>query len=276
MRAFVPSGVADVVPPAFVGSDAALYAGAYFDVPMLWEEIKKAITAASPEAAEQMEMQLSVPGSPGALVQDLLNSLGTHAYVYSPEDIVTTTPDGSMALQLVLAIQAKDVAKAEETFDQLRAMQPPEQQFIMKSEVLGKTVYQIPTPPMVPMPLPGMYLFFADDKLIVTGSEAMSRQVIQDSVRDASPLLSDAELRSALAHLPKRPDMFFYLDYKGTGKWIYGLVERFAPQNELSLPPYEAIGKYLSAGVGAFYWNDEGIVTKAWMPHAELPEPVSD
>ena len=279
LKAFVPSGTANVAPPAFVGSDAAFYAGAYFDVQMLWEEIKGLIAAASPEAAKQMETELSTPGTPGALVQDLLNSLGTHAYVYSAEDIVTTTPEGSLALHLVLAIEAKDAAKAEQTFDQLRATQPAERQFIIRTEVEGKTVYQIP-PPLVPMPtgmgLPSVYLFFADGKLIVTGSDAMCRQVIQDSMRKASPLLSDIEFRGALAHLTKRPAAFFYMDCERIGGWFYGLAKKFIPPEELSLPAYEAIGKYLSISVGALYWDDEGIVSKGWMPNAELPGPPSE
>ena len=277
MKAFVSTGGANVKPPAFVGADTALYVGAYFDAPTLWDEIKKVVVAQlPPELSGQMDAQLSIPDSPASIVQDLLLGLGRHVYVYAPADVVTITPEGALELNFVWALEVKDMARSEEAFNRLLTFMPPNQPGIEKVQVLGKTVYRTPSTPPMPwppnQPLAPIHFLFADDKLVVAGSEAMCKQVIEGSEREVSPLLNDVGFRSLLPHLQRQPHVFAYADQRSIGAWIHGLVSTFVPPDKLQLPPYEVIGKYLSISAGTSKWDEQGLLSQSWQPYAEVAE----
>lgn len=270
MKAFEPADTANVKPPAFVGVDAALYIGAYFDVATFWNELRQVIAQfAPPEALAEFDNPAAAPG----MVQDLLLGMGENTYLYVPGDVVTSTPE-VMSLHLVLAVEVKNAAQSQATLDTILGTMPPEDPPLQKVDFMGQTLYR--TPPIT-LPIPGMFqglepfsVLFAGDKMVLATSEAMCRQVIEGSRLPSSPLLEKPDLLASLKHLQKQPDVIAYADQRRIGSWAHALAKRFVPPDMLAIPPYDNIGKYLSSSTTTGKWTDEGFLFKSWQPHARV------
>lgn len=270
LKAVVPAGRANVKPPAFVGQDVSLYCGAYFDVPTLWEEVKAAIKELSPQGYELMMQQINSPLVPFHVERDLIQTVGSHWFVYVPREFISPNPPRE--INALLAVELKDSRKLETRFQTLWAMAPL-QAPDSTVEFMGKTIYQSPPVPLDRVPgfevemAPLRFSFvFADGKLIIATSTAMAKRAVRDSLRSESPLLQKAEFRATLLHMISRPESIYYMDLRAIGEAALKGVEKLMDLSEakVSLPSYETLGKYLYVSATTTKWSEDGLHVKQW------------
>ena len=267
LKAFVPQGAASVKPPAFVGEDAAVYLGAYCDVPVLWEEIKIAIGAVAPSMRDMLQMRMENPQAPFHPERDLINTLGSHWFVYVPQEVVNPNPPGE--LNILIAAELKDAATLETTLGTLWTMVPPDAG-ATTAPFMGKTIYETGPLPMGPFGA-GVSLNFAfvvvDGRLIIATSPAMAKLAVREGKREDSPLLGKPEFRGLLPHMISKPEWFAYFDARHIGKWAWQLAEMVAMRKGIALPAFDVLEKYLYVGVSTTKWNQDGVDSRFWMPY---------
>jgi len=264
LKAAVPAGKANVRPPAFVGEDAIIYAGAYMDLPTLWTEIKGAIQVAAPAFYAQMMEQINSPQAPFHVERDLIQTFGSHWFLYVPQKVYD--PDVP-AINVVLAAELRDSEKLEGTLRGLLAMfLPPGQE---PTRVMGKTIYKLPPLPVFPGPSGTggltVCLAFVDGKLLISTNPGMAERAVRDSARAQSPLLDEPRLRATLPHMIPQPESFVYADHRAIAQWIWNALD-LLPVGPVAVPRLETVQKYLSISMTTTKWNDEGLETRTWIP----------
>jgi len=267
LRAAVPTVQSNVKPPAFVGDDAAVYGGVYFDVPTLWEEIKAFIKQSSPAMYDRMMQGINDPAAPVQVERDLIQTIGSHWFVYVPREVVSANPPKE--INVILAAELKDSETLEKTIQALLATVPPDAGF-STVDFNGKTIYQTP-----PLPIPlgedmGPLSFcwvFADGKLILATSQAMAKLAVRDSQRAESPLLEKDEFRATLPQMISHPDALFYADQRYIGEWVWKLANKLLEGKEVRLPSFETLRKYLSVTTTTAKWTEDGLEMRSWNPY---------
>jgi hypothetical protein len=266
-----------------VGENTSLYLGAYFDVQTLWAEVKSILKRFAPPMHAQLMQQLNAPGLPVHPERDVIQTLGKRWYVYLPEDLMSTTPPRELNLLVAAELDSPDTLEA--AVEKLLRGAPPG---VVKTVSFGgKTIYQGPP---VGSPAPGSEvtpprptLAFLGGKLILTTNLAMARQAVSDLERSRSPLLKSRVFNDTLKHMLPRPAVFFYVDQRRVGEYIWkflsaalqtrGLAfEAGGPssaQEGVALPTWETVRKYLSVAAFTAKWDDDGMRTRFWMPFPE-------
>jgi len=270
LKAVAPTGRSNVKPPAFVGEDAAVYAGVYFDVPTLWEEIKSAIKQFSPQLYDQMMQGINDPNAPVQIERDLIQTVGSHWFLYVPKEVVSANPPRE--INLIVAAELKDSQRLEKTLQTLLATAPPDAGF-STVDFMGRTIYQSP-----PLPIPlgqdmaplALCWVFADGRFILATSQAMAKLAVRDGQRAESPLLEKDEFRSTLQQMISHPDAMFYADQRYIGEWIWKLLSKALEGQQIRLPSYETLRKYLSVTTSTAKWTEDGLEMKSWNPHPAL------
>ena len=267
MKAAVPGDKVNVKPPSFVAGDAALYAGLYFDVPVFWAEFKEALKKTAPQMHQMMEMRLNNPQSPIQIERDLINALGAHWYVYVPKEVYVPQPQGGPGdINVVIAVELKDTAAFQRFFQQMMAMMPPDQG-MKQVPFMGVTIYE--TPPFGqegPFQTTALRMMFLGNTFVLTTSEAMAKQTVRLSKQGKSALLDKAEFKDTLGHLPRSPEGVIYADQRYVGEWIYKLVDKYVPHENVTLPQWKTLEKYLFVSTAVLNWNDQGLKVTGWQP----------
>jgi len=270
LKALVPTERVKVAPPAFVGRDAALYMGVYFDVPVFWAEMKEAIRKVAPDQAQGLDMMLNNPESPVQPERDLINSLGSHWYVYLPEELYVPAAQGKPAeVNFVLAVELKDQPAFHNGFQQVTSMFLPPDKQMKRVPFMGVTIYETAEfgGPEFKMSLRFVFLH---DTLLITSSEAMAKQCVQLSKKGRSALLSKPEFASTLRQLPRGYEGILYADQRHIGEWAYKLVGWALVRGnvaDVKLPRWETLSKYLYVSTSVMKWNEQGLKTTSWQPY---------
>ncbi|MBS3762380.1 MAG: hypothetical protein KGZ25_03645 [Planctomycetes bacterium] len=273
LRAIDPEGKANVKPPVFVDRDAALFAGGYFDVPVFWQEIKAAIKRINPQMHGQIEQNLNNPQNPIHVEKDLINTLGTHWFVYVPAELISPNPP--KFLNLMFVCDMKDVATLGGTIQKIMAF-PQMQGKLSSIEFKGKEIYQAPqlgggtVGNGVEMPSFQICFAFVNNRLIITTSPSLIKQAIRSSTRGQSPLLNNDKFQRGLSHMLERPSMVAYADTLPMAKWIWSFFDAL-PEHEIEfdLPEFKTVEKYLSAASITGRWEKDGMISKTWWPFPE-------
>jgi len=266
VRAAVPTVRANVKPPAFVGAEAGVYAGAYLDVPALWVAIKDAIQKASPQMYQQMMQGIENPQAPFHVERDLINTLGTHWFLYIPRDLLGTGP--GIEVKTLLAVEVRDSRRLQTTIETLLQMMGPESG-VVSEQVMGKPLWKMP-----PLPFGAgedgaepvrICLALDGERLLIGTNVELVRQAVRDGARAESPLLGQAEFRAALPHMLARPEGLLYVDLRRIAEWVWNAVDATGAR----APRLETVRKYLGVVTTTWKWTEDGVETKAWLPHPQ-------
>jgi hypothetical protein len=271
-KAFEPPAKASVLPPAFVGKGAAVYGGAYFNVPVLWTEIKEMIRQVSPQAYQQLEAQMNMEGLPFHIENDIINTFGNRWYLYLPEDVVSE--DEPREVNALIAASLKEPQTLQKAIANLTMMMGPNAQ-LQVHNYNGTTINQLPPIPLGTQAQAGnlaplrICYFFKDGYLFLSSSLALAKSAIDDGGNGIGSLASTPHYQAVAEGLFDSPSSLFYADQRKVGEWIWKLAEKLLDSSDLTLPPYGVIQGYLYSSGFSGRWTDEGIETTGWQPYTE-------
>lgn len=192
LKAFDPPARTSVAPPSFVGKQASLYGGTYFDLPVLWGEVKNIIKQFSPQMHQQIQNQINSPQLPVHLERDLINTFGSRWYLYLPSEVVSET--SPRKIHGLMAGSLKDSKTLRDSIDTMLTMYGMGAQ-ITKQEYKGTTINQLPRIPIGRKmssgnlaPLKICY-FFRNDYVFLSTTMDLAKDAIDDLSGGISPLV---------------------------------------------------------------------------------------
>lgn len=272
IRAFEPPADASVIPPAFVDQQASLYGGTYFNLPVLWSEIKKVIRQFSPQMYQNIQNQLNAPQIPFHPERDLINTFGDRWYLYLPSKVVSeSTP---REIHGVLAADVRESETLQATINKLLAMYDMGVQKNQKN-YKGTSINQLPPIPMGQAssaakiePIQICY-FFRNGYMVISTSLELAKNAIDDFAGGVSPLVDQPRYEAVSSGLLESPSTLLYADQQKIGRLVWKLVRKVFANSNMTLPSYQTLSQYLYVCGTSARWTQDGIETRGWQPYPE-------
>jgi hypothetical protein len=282
LRAFEP-GRGGVLPPPYVGEDAAVFAGMHFSLSVFWEEMKAALQRESPRQYAMLQQQLQM--MPIDVENDLFGAIGSRWFIYA-----RIGGEGGEDLSLAAVADLQNAEALRTAFTQMVAGLPP---FIQVDTVdfMGVDLYSFRANRELQAQGaaagPQFCTAVMQDKFIYAGDLELAKAIVRDSRRNASPLLESAPFRRLLDRTMDEPDGLVLVDGRALGRWMASRMEEMRQAAARAMeraghaaegpdlpepPPWDVLRKYETSTLLTVRWVDDGLLFKAWAPEPVLDE----